>query len=158
MTLARKDIQKLVISLFSTAVFTITLLGLASWSRYGNTFPSIPLLASDYINRAAWVFNFILMGVALFYAWKNGEKQGKDVASITLLHFLQISTVALAPFTLAEVDSDVFNIFYAVMVLTLLVVLMVLYGKISKTAVYLIMPTVFFRCFYIYLAIYVVLH
>jgi tryptophan-rich sensory protein len=132
---------RLIISLVATQ-----LAGLAgsffAMSAFKEWYPSLikpALLPPDWVFSVIWPFLYLFMGIAVFLIWKEGvEREGVKVA--LELYVIQLFLNALWPVIFFGM-KDVALALFDVIVLWLTVDFTIyLFSKISKLAMYLLLP------------------
>lgn len=133
------------------SVFTVN--NIASWYLDLNK----PLLnPPNWVFGPVWITLYFLMGIALFLVWNKGlhTRFNKNAFLLFLVQLVFNSLWSIVFFGLHQL---LFSVFVIVLLWLLIFINIVQFGKISKTAAYLLIPYILWVSFasYLNIAIYI---
>ena len=127
------------------------LLTMNSMAVYG-TVTKPPLAPPAWVFPVAWSILYILMGIAAFLVWKsNAAPQEKKKA--LWLYGIQLAVNFLWPILFFNFHAFFAAFVWLVILLILVAITMVAFGKITKAAAWLLVPYVLWLFFAAYLNI-----
>ena len=143
-----KDIQKLVISVVGCELVGIlstpfTISAIPTWYVHLNKpFFSPP----NWLFAPVWTTLYFLMGISVFLIWKKGIHKDKVKRGFNYF-FLQLFFNFLWSLLFFGLHSTLFGLFDIVALLIFLILTILSFHKLSKTAAYLLIPYVLWVSF-----------
>ena len=124
------------------------------------TFSAIPTwyatLTKPALNPPSWIFGpvwttlYALMGIAAFLVWRNGLDR-KDIRKAITVFAFQLILNATWSIIFFGLQSPAFALMYIIILWLAIIWTMVLFYKISKPAMYLLIPYILWVSFATYL-------
>ncbi|HMQ80823.1 MAG TPA: tryptophan-rich sensory protein [Ignavibacteria bacterium] len=116
-----------------------------------------PLLnPPNWVFGPVWITLYFLMGIALFLVWNKGL-QSRFNRNAIILFMVQLLLNSLWSIVFFGLHQLLFSIFVIVLLWLLIFINIVQFGRISKTAAYLLIPYILWVSFasYLNIAIYI---
>ena len=116
-----------------------------------------PLLnPPNWVFGPVWITLYFLMGIALFLVWNKGL-QSRFNRNAIILFMVQLLLNSLWSIVFFGLHQLLFSIFVIVLLWLLIFINIVQFGRISKTAAYLLVPYILWVSFasYLNIAIYI---
>ncbi len=130
--------------------------GLGSYFTIASVKNWYPLLTKPSLNPPAWIFGpvwttlYLLMGIAAFLIWKKGWGR-KDIRKALVVFGLQLVLNATWSIVFFGLQSPALALVNIIMLWLAIVWTMILFYKISKPAMWLLMPYILWVTFASYL-------
>lgn len=136
-----KDFHKLLIAVvgcelvgFFSAMFTLQ--SIPVWYNYLHK-PSFN--PPNWVFGPVWTILYVLMGISLYLVWREGTKK-KKVADAMKMFLVQLLCNYLWSFAFFGMTSILAGFVDIILLLITLIITMVLFFRVSKTAFYLLIP------------------
>lgn len=116
-----------------------------------------PLLnPPNWVFGPVWITLYFLMGIALFLVWNKGL-QSRFNRNAIILFMVQLLLNSLWSIVFFGLHQLLFSIFVIILLWLLIFINIVQFGRISKTAAYLLVPYILWVSFasYLNIAIYI---
>jgi benzodiazapine receptor len=136
-----KDISKLVVSIVASlaagaigSIFTRT--AIPTWYT---TLAKPPFTPPNWIFAPVWTFLYVLMGIAAFLIWRRGL-ENKPVRTALLLFLIQLVLNAFWSVAFFGLESPLYGLIVISILWVAILVMIVLFFRISKVSSILMWP------------------